>query len=453
MKVTRVEDPQNHSITPSPTDPKTPASNFTISSITRCESSCFFSLIESIWGGIVCLFKTLLCLHRQESNPDKPTEPQKPKDEPVVSALDNEPEKPVDKSTEPEKLKDEPTVSALVNELEKPVDKPTESQKSEQVDNDATDLNPLPHLKASVAIRAAAATLPANRRESLNLSKTLKELEALYEAILADLKKVALEEGQELFNRLQSLYQSQLFEWTRISEDPNAEPSDLKCIDKICFIEDNFFYLRSLRCSLFMRSFGMNDQGVVEVPGDGNCLYHSVLEKLAALGLVGAKTSHMDLRNKVVSWLDQNKNDPQVVADLRDSMSAFREMKKERIEFELNSNRQALENEREFLAPEEIERCIKEFENAEKQLEELNHFDVTAYLEHAKRPGFFSGAAELYALSKMYDVTIRVRQRFERNYLDPGSDRLFNEGKEKKITLIYEMDGAHFNLLMAEIDA
>lgn len=131
----------------------------------------------------------------------------------------------------------------------------------------------------------------------------------------------------------------------------------------------------------------------IDVPGDGNCLFHSFI---VAHNL---KIDHMTLRNQVVDFLQANAKDEELLFYIREAFNQEKEDKIKALTEELLALRHSDEP-----AAKEIAK------NVRGELRRLRNrpFDIHTYLRLMRRNGTFAGEPELYALSKLYPVRLRI---------------------------------------------
>jgi hypothetical protein len=143
------------------------------------------------------------------------------------------------------------------------------------------------------------------------------------------------------------------------------------------------------------------ERRMINVPADGNCLFHSFIEavKLKLPNGHAFEKSHLELREEVVDYLRQNKDDPDVSSKM---LGAFLDEQSDKVE--------ALQDEIAGLEDADFPEAAEMQERAINELAELEsiEFDPETYLANMQEEGTFGNDPEIYALSKLYPVRINV---------------------------------------------
>lgn len=291
---------------------------------------------------------------------------------------------------------------------------------------------------------------PVAAHAQLSLSAEMKqaanEIVGLYEEILRDPRKARLSEGDRLTADLKVFRTHYGADIARVCRS-GAEETDLavKTINAVEAAERSMIYLRCLKCFLLLKKEPAADQvGEIRVPGDGNCLYHSFLLGLDFCHLaLPSITTDMTLRRGANEWLNKHKGKPEVQEFLNEAIASYVDARKMQLNIERESE-SAIVNNAEALgvAEQEIAASLQALGKIEGDLRELDQLDIPLYLTLAAQDKFFGTIAEIYALSKLYNVSIKVK------YLVAGrefDERTFNPGQPKMVILRYKVGASHFD--------
>jgi hypothetical protein len=200
-------------------------------------------------------------------------------------------------------------------------------------------------------------------------------------------------------------------------------------------------YFRSLGfgfCEM-KKDFTMDKRGVIEVPGDGNCLFYSME---TALKLVSdlALEAH-EIRQMAVSYLKEHKEDAPLQIALLGTLMTYQEQEIAHLSEQNASLSEVLSS---HLVDDEQSVSEQILLNYRK-IEEISSLTVEEYLDLASQDKFFGGEAEVYAMSQLFHVSIRVKNVDLQGRCFSRVE--YNPRQERVITLIHEP--AHYNLDMS----
>lgn len=184
------------------------------------------------------------------------------------------------------------------------------------------------------------------------------------------------------------------------------------------------------------KDFTMDKRGVIEVPGDGNCLFYSME---TALKLVSdLELEAHQIRQMTVSYLKEHREDAPVQIALLGTLMTYQEQEIAHLSEQNGSLSEVLLS---HLADDEAGVRAQILANRQK-IAALSSLTIDEYLELSSEDKFFGGEAEVYAMSQLFHVTIRVKN------VDLQGRCLsrveYNPRQERVITLIHEP--VHYNL-------
>ncbi|HUD02295.1 MAG TPA: hypothetical protein VMR37_08190 [Rhabdochlamydiaceae bacterium] len=157
-------------------------------------------------------------------------------------------------------------------------------------------------------------------------------------------------------------------------------------------------------------------RGITRVPARGDCLFESVYwcllnstkrDRLRDMEI----GSHEGLRQVVVQWLQHHLDNPELRAQIDASINKFIQ---DRTEFDVENLKSTIatlnqdgnvtdaQGKRQELA--ELQRYLDRFK-------EPGRYDL--YLEEMKKPGFFAGDVEIYAVAQIFEIGIDIEPEYE----------------------------------------
>lgn len=300
---------------------------------------------------------------------------------------------------------------------------------------------PEPTLEEMVLVKEEQ--LPPVQAPASPLKENVIVMEDLYDEILEDLKKLYQPEGDLLYEMVQAAEKKYSEQIQRALKSEETE--ETKLLTRLAFVRDNFLFLRSLRFSLFMGFTGIGEGLAIQVPRDGNCLYHATLDKLIALRLADPRTTHQNLRTHAVNWLEEHQNEPDVKSQLLHSLNSYKVEQAEQKKLDRVSYINLLQDSsEETLRNSQILATTVRLDAIDQQLQIINAITVADYLKLARQDQFFGASAEIHAISMLYGVTICVKFRAKNQKVD--IEQVFNPDQERQITLLYQEDQSHFDL-------
>jgi hypothetical protein len=268
----------------------------------------------------------------------------------------------------------------------------------------------------------------------------LRVLEGKMEAIFADLRSIHAEAGREMEQLIGEFEAT----WGR---NPVTATTSMKMFQHL---KSTFSYLKNIKQGLFLIEHPVDDVGVMRVPKDGNCFFHSMARGLimlevqlrrALLWREDIPLDHEGFRKAVVDWMRNNySRDAELLNYMGQAIEAYVAVRRaQHVEERLTM---------ELLKGEGVDVSASEKKMAESVVEHEALLDpvggLEAYLQKIGTVGFFASTAELYAVSQMFGVAIHVEREIRGRNLGEH-DRPVNPGSPYKITLIHK-DGNHFDL-------
>lgn len=263
------------------------------------------------------------------------------------------------------------------------------------------------------------------------------------EVVLSNLKDIRGATGAQFLNAFEQ-FQEKFGAW---ENNPAYEThfSELRGY-KWCF--DG---LLELKQSLFISDFRIGKDGIVRVPRDGNCLFHTVGRGLRLLeeekdfsGLKDQPLDHESLRKRVVEWERNHlQSDPELRQYIDDAIEALVAVR----ERDYTEQRAFLK----FSSEEgnNVDGAMRALEEEEKELQLFQSSDpdsrYNAYLAKVEQNKFFASSSEIYALSRIYPkIAFHTHREIDKKHIE-GFDPSFNEGEPYSITIV-NVDSNHFDL-------
>jgi|GEM_PF-3107672 len=179
---------------------------------------------------------------------------------------------------------------------------------------------------------------------------------------------------------------------------------------------------------------------IIPVPGDGNCLFHALSKGLSLIKDI-EEIDHASLREKAIAWIKSHKNSDAVLQEhLASAIENYIAAKTA----EFNENIENLKEIAQFESGESI-KLAKSKMTAE--LERISNLTIDQYLELAGQEGFYGTLAEIYAISNLYKVQVRINRIFNGRIFTNLQPPVNEHYGEPFITLSHE-NGNHFNLAL-----
>ncbi len=172
----------------------------------------------------------------------------------------------------------------------------------------------------------------------------------------------------------------------------------------------------------------------IKVDNDGNCLYHAL-----ALGLKKAKNievDHATLRKKAVDWMKANKDSDSILkGHFKDAIDDT----KKAATFKYGQELASLETIREMGM--DVEGQMTSLKDGHEKILKL---DVDKYLEQAGKNAFFGTRAEIYAISTIYEVSVKIFRIYNGKPID--FQEVVNPQFSQQTIALQHENGNHFNL-------
>lgn len=274
--------------------------------------------------------------------------------------------------------------------------------------------------KAKELSKQDTATAPAVQKAVTNVaSNTLHPVE------VKRLTKVS----QPSFDLIRKHYEKLLGDLERdVSEQIEKMRQEIKAVDRnrlpqedreeLEGIEQSLNVIEAMKKPTFQSEDFREIKGDrIRVPGDGNCLFHSMVLALRLAENHGTAyfeekkaqyENHAALRTAVVNWLRDNQKDETVIDLLASAINETLDAKKTQLNDSIGT-KTYLESEGQNVS--ELNAQIKELETEIKNFE--GEGAVEYYLSRAQQNYFFASSPELYALSEIFKVCIEIEQEID----------------------------------------
>lgn len=265
------------------------------------------------------------------------------------------------------------------------------------------------------------------------MEKTSLDLLKDFEDLFKDLKDLKAEKGQELqrkINEFENNYKDHL----------NDEHS--KAILRFKYVKDTFEALNKLSKTLFSSHQVSNPlkDPVVEMPGDGACLFHALSIGLRFLGTV--EITHEALRAQAVQWMrDHYETDSTLQAYIAEAIEAYQAATRSGCGLELQCLQAAVEMDggNEKLVLDQIDALLKQLQAASSPLTHHDYFNLVS------ENSFFASIAELYAVSMLYQHQVKIVRRIG-DQLFYDFDLPINPQFKARTITVRHVNGNHFDL-------
>lgn len=220
-----------------------------------------------------------------------------------------------------------------------------------------------------------------------------------------------------------------------------------KALDTIVNIEETLPHLKKVYVnykeimSNYHQSFDADQDGIIKVPGDGNCWLHSALYLLRDMNRDRGYT-HVTLREAVVDWMEARyDHDDDLKLFIANAIMDYVDDKMRL----LNQESDSYESMRDLDEPPTEEYIQANIQRIENERHALDQFGVPEYFASMRQIGFFGSRAELYAISNIFKVDVSIWRviggKVTRNdNFDPPIESIQNQGM---IDVVF--DNKHFN--------
>ncbi|MBP7073899.1 MAG: hypothetical protein KBA81_00755 [Rhabdochlamydiaceae bacterium] len=231
---------------------------------------------------------------------------------------------------------------------------------------------------------------------------------------------------------------------------PHQDKEEMKSVCKFFFQARNqFFAAIRQRSALIQAPLRMQDDGTIPIPDKGDCFY---IAASVAYKLYVSQDRSMDgsdltldpkqLRTDIVNWQRENiEQDRELKGLISAGISIYVMDKVQEIQgigasiemiASFGEDTAALEQQIKH-----IQQLILPYQQEETRFEH--------YFTEVSKEGFWGGVAEFYAFSKIYNVSILVRERSMFREKPENECFRFNVGAPKQMT-IWWIDGHHFEV-------
>jgi hypothetical protein len=291
---------------------------------------------------------------------------------------------------------------------------------------------------------------PAPGAISQDLPKLLEDTSLLeagviyreFDQLFDDLDNLHKGKGESLADKIKAFDQ----------KNPNLDKNG-KAAKIIAEVKRSFEQLNAMKAGLFVNAPKSDENGIVKVPSDGNCLFHSLLIglKLMETQLKARKlwdpvklADHSALRKAAVDWMKRHYTFDQLLKDhIFAAIEAFKFTQTE----DLTMKIQAVMAEMDLFAEdsEDYLECQGKLENLQEQLDFVEALVAPeSYFELVAHDGVFGSAAEIYAISEIFKCNIEVSRDVGGGRLVQGFD-LINPKTYPLPSLHLIHYGDHFN--------
>ncbi|MBF8263990.1 MAG: hypothetical protein HW387_1655 [Parachlamydiales bacterium] len=279
--------------------------------------------------------------------------------------------------------------------------------------------------------------------DAQKIKQTVKGLNTSLEAVFGNLRLINEKHGIDLSNAIQ--------DFERENDGAIFRTNEL-VKERVAFeyVRDTFRQLRLLQPELYLTFVPrINDKHVMQMPGDGNCLFHTLSAGLRLVQEVKGKSwevgdlDQRGLRIRAVAWMRAHRSQDEALQHcINQAIEAYQFFRKNQLQDSLNTYQFLLTESGRDKA--EIKKKILET-NRQLQAIEDQPISVEDYFNLVEQPGFFASSAELYAISCMFQVQIQIERQVGGRRLS-GLDPSFGTGFGEPAILVVHVEGTHFEL-------
>lgn len=305
----------------------------------------------------------------------------------------------------------------------------------------STSIGSIPSNSSSSPTSAQVATVASLSRFEQDFNKIKED----YEAIFSDLRRLHDSFGSQFASNLNA------FE-TKYGSLRETDSTLEKAFSHFDHIRKTHEYLKKLKTGLFIHEPRMDKDNLFDIPQDGNCLFHTLLlgviqfeEQLLARGKLKERiVEHSILRNECVTWMKQNyHHDTKLQSYIAEAIEAYKVLKGKVLHDELESCELSLE----FAEGSEKESAYRLLKNVREEIQTLQNLsDVAGYFALVEQNGFFASIAEIYAFSKMFEMTIEISRQFGGKTIHGFDPPVSPEYSDRPGLHIVNVNGNHFTL-------
>lgn len=316
--------------------------------------------------------------------------------------------------------------------------------------------NPGPNTELSQASGPGSSVLPAftpaDEQTIAAAQQVADRLKILYET----LKDLSGKEAEELFAGVRHFKNT--YEKYRNPDQlvVDGMTKIFNIVDEIAANTSGMLQALSLWNNFYAQAADL--QGVMAIPKDGNCWLHTSLRGLHHIQHPRASEyNYITLRGPVVDWMIEHyAADETLQGYVADAIEAYKAVLKRHLETEIGSLSAVLMGD--AIPLEELGDGPKQLERYRKALADLPSFTVADYFANMRNLGSHGSSAELYAISRMFEVNIAVwrdvpawreiPRRLTKEY-DP---QIVYPGVDHTINAVLTQEGNHFNYRLPQAD-
>lgn len=194
-----------------------------------------------------------------------------------------------------------------------------------------------------------------------------------------------------------------------------------------------------------------DDQGVIPQPKDGNCWLHTSILGLQHINHPNlGNDNYITLRGKVVEWMQAHyETDGTLRHFIADALEAHKTVEARRLQEEIDSLTVAIGAD--LIEPDELHQVQETLKNYGVALQNLGGFTLDDYFAHMTKLGSHGTHAELYAISRMFQVHVAIWREIPAS--QNLASRLTREYDEQiecphavhTVNAVLTQEGNHFN--------
>ncbi len=188
-----------------------------------------------------------------------------------------------------------------------------------------------------------------------------------------------------------------------------------------------------------------DDEGVIAQPKDGNCWLHTSILGLQHINHpnLGSDT-YLTLRGKVVEWMQTHyETDETLRRFIADAFEAHKAVEANRMREQIESLSAAIAV---GLVPlEETSQAMEALENYRNSILRLDSFAINDYFAHMKEVGSHGTHAELYAISRMFQVNVAIWRQLQGRLTKEYDEQIECPLAVHTVNAVLTQEGNHFN--------
>jgi hypothetical protein len=293
---------------------------------------------------------------------------------------------------------------------------------------------------ASIAESADKSTTPSG-----DIARDLKIIEVQFDELLKNLRGLKGQAGTNLNERIQ-----------------NFKRAYANSVTTVELIESNYKFLLEMNGAIFFTKSYMDDQNIVHMPQDGNCLFHALGRGLALLEPQLRRNGvwnnfpqdHLSIREKVTDYIRTHIHQDQELQGHIDNAIV------EYIPILIEQQRKDHLTIKSEEGKSDVSELTAAYEAKEIQINALKSADAeirrAMYLQMTQDEGKFTSTPHMFAFCKLNPaVGIRISRKIEfparngapaREVISNDFDLPFNPEASLFINPVYNKTGDHFDL-------